>query len=68
MGFSLVAVSGAYSPVGMCGPLVVISLTVGLVAPWYVVSSWIRDQTHVSFIGKCILYHWITREALVSYF
>ena len=29
MGFSLVAVSGTYSPVGMCGPLMVISLIVG---------------------------------------
>ena len=57
MGFSLVAVSGTYSPVGMCGPLMVISLIVGLVAPWCVVSSWIRDQTHESCIGRWILYH-----------
>ena len=68
MGFSLVAVSGTYSPVGMCGPLMVISLIVGLVAPWCVVSSWIRDQTHESCIGRWILCHWITREAPVSYF
>ena len=28
-------------------------------------SSWIRDQTHVSCIGRWILYHWATREALI---
>ena len=28
-------------------------------------SSWPRDQTHVSCIGRQILYHWATREALV---
>ena len=26
-------------------------------------SSWPRDQTWVSCIGRCILYHWATREA-----
>ena len=26
-------------------------------------SSLIRDQTHVSCIGRWILYHWTTREA-----
>ena len=26
-------------------------------------SSWPRDQTHVSCIGRQILYHWATREA-----
>ena len=26
-------------------------------------SSWSRDQTHVSCVGKWILYHWATREA-----
>ena len=25
-------------------------------------SSWPRDQTWVSCIGRCILYHWVTRE------
>ena len=54
-GFSLVVVNMAYSPVGMCGPLVVTSLLLVLVAPWYVVSSWIRDQTHASCIGRWIL-------------
>ena len=38
-----------------CGPLVVTFLLVGLVAPWHVVPSWIRDQTHVSCIGRWIL-------------
>ena len=38
----------------------------GLVAPWHVGSSWIRDQTLVSCIGRWILYHWATREALCN--
>ena len=29
-------------------------------------SSWTRDQTHVSCIGRWILYHWATWEALMS--
>ena len=29
----------------------------GLVAPWHVRSSHIRHRTHVSFIGRQILYH-----------
>ena len=28
-------------------------------------SSWIKDPTHVSCIGRWILYHWATREASV---
>ena len=35
----------------------------GLVAPQHVGSSRIRGQTHVSWIGRWILYHWATREA-----
>ena len=35
----------------------------GLVAPRHVVSFWTKDQTHVSCIGRWILYHWATREA-----
>ena len=31
-------------------------------------SSWIRDQIHVSCIGRWILYHWATREAPVRVF
>ena len=27
--------------------------------------SWPRDQTHVSYIGRQILYHWATRGALI---
>ena len=33
-------------------------------------SSWPRDRTHifyVSCIGRCILYHWATREACLTY-
>ena len=29
----------------------------GLIAPWLVGSSWIRDRTYVSCIGRQILYH-----------
>ena len=36
----------------------------GLVVPQHVGSSQTRDQTHVSCIGRQILYHWATREAL----
>ena len=36
----------------------------GLVAPGRVGSSWIRDQTRVSCIGRWILYHWAPGEAL----
>ena len=28
-------------------------------------SSWPRDQTHVSCVGRWILYHWVSREALL---
>ena len=28
-------------------------------------SSWLGDRTHVSCIGRWILYHWVPREALV---
>ena len=36
-------------------------------APWHVGSSWIRDETHVSGIGRWILYHWATRAALCCF-
>ena len=35
----------------------------GLVAPWHVGSSQIRDRTLVSCIGRQILQHWATRQA-----
>ena len=35
----------------------------GLAAVWYVWSSWIRNQTCVSFIGRRILCHWTARDA-----
>ena len=35
----------------------------GLVVPWHMGSSQIRDRTLVSCIGRRILYHWVTREA-----
>ena len=40
----------------------------GLVAPWHVGSSWIRDQTHVPCIGRWILNHCATREVLQMHF
>ena len=39
-------------------------LCTGLVAPPHVGSSQIRAWTHVRCIGRWILYHWATREAL----
>ena len=35
----------------------------GLVGSWCVGSSWIRDQTHISCVGRWILYHCTTRKA-----
>ena len=35
----------------------------GLAAPWCVGSSWTRDRTCVSCIGRWILNHWTTRAA-----
>ena len=40
----------------------------GLVGPWHVGSSQIRDRTCVSCIGRRILYYWATREAQDSCF
>ena len=39
------------------------SVVVPLAALQHAGSSWIRDRTCVSCIGKWILYHWATREA-----
>ena len=38
-----------------------------LVTSRHAESSWTRDQTHVSCIGRQILNHWTTREALCSF-
>ena len=35
----------------------------GIVAPRYMGSSWIRGWTHISCTGRWILYQWATREA-----
>ena len=40
----------------------------GLVAPWRVGSSGIRDRTCISCIGRWILYHRAARENLKFYF
>ena len=40
----------------------------GLVASWHVGSSRTRDQTHVSYIGRWILYHRATRKSHVVVF
>ena len=39
----------------------------GLVAPWHVGSSWTRTRTHVCCIGRWILNHCATREALCPF-
>ena len=39
----------------------------GLIAPWHVGSSQTRAQTHVSCIGRQILNHCTTREALRNF-
>jgi len=40
----------------------------GLVAPGHVGSSWIRDQTSVSCIGRHIHYHWAPGKPMVILF
>ena len=66
-GLSLVAGSGGHSLVVVLGLLLVVASLIeeqslsswrfsDLVAPRHAESSWIRDQTHVSCIGKQILY------------
>ena len=35
---------------------------------WHVASSWTRDWTCVSYIGRWILYHWATSKAPFLYF
>jgi len=40
----------------------------GLVASWHVASSWGRDRTRGSCIGRRILHHWTTKEALIVEF
>ena len=37
-----------------------------VVMPSYRGSSEIRDQTHISCIGRQVLYHWATKEAMFS--
>ena len=39
-----------------------------VVAPRHMGSSWTRDQTHVSCMGKWIPNHWTTREVLECHF
>ena len=67
-GLSLVAGSGGHSLVVVLGLLLVVASLIeeqslsswrflDLVAPRHAESSWIRDQTHISCIGKQILYH-----------
>ena len=43
-----------------------LSRHVGLVSPWHVGSSQIRDRTHIPCIGRQILNHQTTREAQSS--
>ena len=81
---SLVAVSSGYSSVavrslliagaspvaahGLWGTWASVVVHVGFIAPWFVETSWTRDQTHVPCTGWWILNHWITREVLYTHF
>ena len=47
-----------------CGALAPLLWRLLLIALRHVRSSWIRDQTHVSYTGKRFLYHRATRETL----
>jgi len=51
-----------------CGSQVLSLWRTGLVGLWHVGSSWTSYQTHVSCIGRHILYPWATMEALVPFF
>ena len=77
--FSLVAANGDYAPVVLGGPLIVMTSLVAeyrlsgtrasvVVAHGLRCSAacgiLIRDRARVSCIGRRILYHWATREAL----
>ena len=77
-GFSPVSESRGYSLVAGRGLLIVVASLMehgpqstvskavactGLAAPWYVESSWIRDQTCVPCIGGQVLYHLAIWEA-----
>ena len=57
-------------------PLIVVSSAHGTfqarILEWVAISfskgsSWLRDQTHISCIGKRILYHWAIREVGLMY-
>ena len=66
MSFFLVARDGLWSPrasviVALWAPCLwsthSVVVAVGLAASWHVESSWLRDGTCVSYIGRQILYH-----------
>ena len=63
-GLSLVVVSWEYSLVVVSGiqSAGTVAWRTGLGSPQHVESSWTRDQTCVSIIGRQTLAHWITRE------
>ena len=73
-GFSLAVESGGYSLFGVLASSVIECRLYGtqaqrlchrgLTALWHVESSWIRDPICVPCIGRWILNHWTTREAL----
>ena len=56
MGFSSCSSCAPEHRLLSCGTLM------GLISPWYVRSSWTRDQTSVPCIAKQILNHWATKE------
>jgi len=64
--FSLQSLLFLWSP-GSRAPLLSSLWNMGLVAFRHVGSSWTRDRTHVSCIGRWILYHWATSEDLPPY-
>ena len=63
-GLSLVVVSWEYSLVVVSGiqSAGTVAWRTGLGSPQHVESSWTRDQTCVSVIGRQTLAHWTTRE------
>ena len=55
-------VAASFARAQALGEWASVVLVMGLVAPQHVESSWTRDQTHVSCIGRQILIYYTTRE------
>ena len=55
--FVVASLAGEHGALGRTGSAAVVR---GLVAPWLMASSWVRERTRVPCIGRWILNHWTT--------